>query len=316
MEITAAAVKGAVRSLCTGWAAWLCLCALACAASGPAASTDQQIESVFTELRMLRPMAAGRSYTVSVDGKDETGPKERFLRRRTAQEVSASGMTCGCGDYARVFIARIVPLGYDALLVDGAEISTESLMNHFSGHSVVAIRPRGGPAGAPWWLVDSTNCRLIDRNWSPDRKSFTAFDTVFWIGYCGPLEGYPVRNADELRTFYERTLASVPNEFLDRNLCQLDFTIDPSLRDKDGNLLNPRLAEFVHLQSAFLEAGGVHPLRRVPVLLVRGDDGYSTDLHYSDGGWVSHLGLKSGCSPSLLSYFEETVRKRFGPVFY
>jgi len=51
-------------------------------------------------------------------------------------------LSCGCGDYALLFIARIAPRGFMTLLVDGVELSSETLQNHFSGHAVVAIRCR------------------------------------------------------------------------------------------------------------------------------------------------------------------------------
>jgi hypothetical protein len=211
----------------------------------------------------------------------------------------------------------VVPLGYDVLLVDGAEISSASLQDHFSGHSVVAIRSNKAPANAMWWLVDSTNFRLLARNWSPDAQSFEAFDTVFWIGYCGSVADYPVHNAEELRSFYTRTLATVPREVLDKNLCQLDFTIDQSLIDKNGALLNPRVSDFVRMQSRILEDYAVKPLRKVQILLVRGDDNSSSDLQYlKESGWICRVGLKSGCSPSFLSYLEQTIRRKYGPVFY
>jgi len=293
-------------------------CALLCA-SAPAAgeSADQQIQGVFSELRALKPMAPGRSYTVSVAGRRETGPKEQFLRRRTAQEISESGLSCGCGDYALLFIARAVPLGFEALLVDGAELSSESLQEHFSGHCVVAIRGAGAAAHAPWWLVDPTNMRLLERSWSPAARSFEAFDTTFWIGYCGPLADYPIHDAGELKAFYARTLEAVPLEFMNDNLCKLDFTVDRSLVGADGAFLNPRIPDLLRMQARILAARGISPLRKVSILLTRGNDDFTTDLGYSDErGWVGRLGLRSACSPGLLTYFERTLRRHYGPALY
>ena len=77
-----------------------------------AETTEQHIEIVFSELRVLKPMMAGEKYTVSVAGKEETRGKEQFLRRRTAQEISNSGLSSGCGDHAILFVKRIERLGF------------------------------------------------------------------------------------------------------------------------------------------------------------------------------------------------------------
>ena len=278
-------------------------------ASANSLSIEQHIQAVFSELRTLKPMQAGQSYTVRVAGTEETGPKELFLRRRTAQEISDSNLSSGCADYAIVFIDRIESQGFKALLVDSAEISSGSLHDHFSGHVVVAIRSNKVSTDAPWWLVDSTNLKILSRDWSPAEKSFQAFGSVFWIGYCGPLADYPVHNAQELKAFYTKTLASVPRDFLNRTLYRLKFTVDPSLIGKDGKFLNSRLADFLRLQPAIFAAYGVEPERQVSILLKRGGDDEISDLTYSEAtGWVGHLGLKSGCNPSLLSYFERAIR--------
>jgi len=47
-------------------------------------STERHVQTVFSELRGLASMQAGQSDTVRVAGIEETGLKERFLRRRTA----------------------------------------------------------------------------------------------------------------------------------------------------------------------------------------------------------------------------------------
>jgi hypothetical protein len=272
-------------------------------------TVEQNVQTVFGELRNLKFMQPGQSYTVRVGETEETGLKEKFLRRRTAQEISASGLSCGCGDYAILFIDRIEPRGFQALLVDGAEISSQSLKEHFSGHAVVAIRSKAAPEDASWWLVDSTNLKILSRDWSPTEKNFQAFGCIFWIGYCGPLADYPVHNGEDLQAFYTKTIAAIPPEFLNHNLCRLRFTIDSSLIGKDGVLLNPRLAEFQRIHSDIFTTYGVKPERELTILLTRGGNGDTTSLTYSkEAGWVGHLGLESACSPSLLFYFERVIR--------
>ena len=272
-------------------------------------TVEQHVQGVFTQLRDLKFMQPGQSYTVRVSGAEETGLKEQFLRRRTAPEISDSGLSCGCGDNAIVFIDRLEARGFKALLVDGAEVSSGSLRDHFSGHAVVAIRSEAAPETASWWLVDSTSLKILSRDWSPTEKSFQAFGCIFWIGYCGPLAGYPVHNGEELKAFYTKTLASIPRQFLNQALFRFKFTIDTSLIGKDGLFLNPRLADFQRMQSDIFNGYGIEPEREIAIRLTRGGNGAETDLKYSnEAGWVGHLGLNSGCSLGLLSYFERVVR--------
>lgn len=277
-----------------------------------AETAEQHIEEVFSEIRTLKPMLPREHYTVRVAEKDETGPKERFLRRRTAQEISKSGLSSGCGDYAFLFIDRIELKGFQALLVDGAEISSQSLRHQFSGHAVVAIRSKEASTHTPWWLVDTTTLRFISHSWWPTEKSFRASSRVYWIGYCGPQSDYPVHSGKNLKEFYARTLADISPHFLNRTLNRFKFIVDPSLIDSDGKYLNPRLANFIQEQSTVFADYDVEPEREVSILLKQGGNDEKSDLTYSESaGWVSHIGLKSGCSPSLLSYFEQAIRRHY-----
>jgi len=277
-------------------------------------TAEQNVQTVFAELRNVKFMQPGQSYTVRVGATEETGLKEKFLRRRTAQEISDSGLSCGCGDYAILFIDRIEARGFKALVVDGAEISSQSLQDHFSGHAVVAIRSQGTPADARWWLIDSTNLKILSRDWSPAEKSLSAFGCVFWIGYCGPLANYPVHNGENLQAFYTKTLASIPQALLNQTLYQLNFIVDSSLTNKDGVLLNPRVAGLQQMQTGIFAAYGIKPARAVTIRLTRGSEGESTRLSYSkEAGWVANIRLKSACSPSLLSYFERIIRSNEQP---
>jgi hypothetical protein len=271
---------------------------------------EQQVESVFAELRALKPMRPGQSYTVKVDGADETGPKEKFLRRRAVPEISASGLASGCGDYAMVFIERIEAHGFESLMVDGAEVSSASLLSHFSGHAVIAIRPKTDTGDRAWWLVDSTNLKVLSRDWSPAETSYRAMNKVFWIGYCGPLARYPVANGSELKAFYTRTLATVPPGFLNQAIRRLKFTVHPSLVGSDGKFLNPRLDRFLKLQEGILQSYHIEPKHEVAILLTAGGEGSSSDIKRSpEGDWVAQIGLQSACSPSLLAHFEAAVNR-------
>ena len=104
-------------------------------------SPEGDVQTVFAELRTLKSMNQRQTYTLMARGKELTGLADDFLRRRTADEIAASKLNCGCGDFAAVFADRIHARGYDALLIDSALISLHSLVNKYDGHMVVAIRP-------------------------------------------------------------------------------------------------------------------------------------------------------------------------------
>lgn len=268
-------------------------------------SIDADVQAVFAELRTLKSMDQRQTYTLSARGEKLTGRNDDFLRRRTADEIATSKLSCGCGDYAVVFAERMHARGFDTLLIDSAAISVHSLINKFDGHVVVAIRPSDAPK-SQWWLVDSTALNFISHDWSPDAKSFTnSAGSTFWIGYCGPVEKYPVNTPDELKKFYGETLAKVPAEFFNAHLFRLTFTVDKSLVDEKGALLNSRVNLLERAQQEIFAKYGIKPAREIPILLVRGGNDASGDLNLVDGKWVSRVGLKSACSPSFLSWLDQ-----------
>ena len=274
-------------------------------------SPEGDVQTVFAELRTLKSMNQRQTYTLMARGKELTGLADDFLRRRTADEIAASKLNCGCGDFAAVFADRIHARGYDALLIDSALISLHSLVNKYDGHMVVAIRPAEAPK-SPWWLVDSTALNIISRDWSPKSESFTTLSgAVYWIGYCGPVERYAVHTPDELKRFYADTLTKVPAEFFNRTLYRFTFTVDKSLVDEKGGYLNPHITRLQREQDELFARYGIKPAQEIPILLTRGGDDSSGYLSYSaTGGWVSRVGLKSACSPSFLSFFDQKVRSQ------
>ena len=290
----------------------LMILALIVARGAEAASAlPEAIQEGFAAVRELKPMRPGNEYSVPVNGIVRAGRKERFLRCRTLDEILASKLSTGCGDNAVVFLDRMEKAGFEALLVDSAEISSASLLNTFSGHAVVAVRESGDKGEAPWHLVDSTNLKILSDKWSREERSFKAFGRLFWIGYCGPAAKYPVHTPGELKRFYAATLASVPRSVLSSELVQLQFTIDPSLLKPDQSLVNPRLSGFVALQNSVFESCGIMPKQSVPILLKRGGEDAQTSLAFSEaGGWIARVGTESGCSSSLLDYMERTVKQR------
>ena len=103
----------------------------------------------------------------------------------------------------------------------------------------MAVRDRGGKDAGDWCLVDTTNLKVVSDHWPKDEHEFEAFGRLFWIGYCGPAAQYPVHSP---------TLENVPPSVLASALVQLKFTLDPSLLNPDGTIVNPRLSDFIGLQ--------------------------------------------------------------------
>ncbi len=267
------------------------------------ASVVDQIGSAFDEVGRLKFMGEERQYAVTVGGRKELGLKEDFLRRRTGQEVLESGLSAGCGDYASAFMRLMEKGGWETLWVDSAEISIGSLDSHFSGHVVVAVHDA---VNHRWLLADPTNRRIISNDWATNSQTF--YGDGFWIGYCGPKEKYPAHNAEELKAFYGRTLASVPTNLLNKRIVKLNFKVDASLIGNDGKLLLPRVSQLGEIQERVLDHYNVHPEKEVDVLLVKGDEGDSSTMtHEGKRGWVCAVGLNSGCHIGLISFMQGKV---------
>src|SRR5579872_6091914 len=147
--------------------------------AGPACASDVrvQIDNSLAEISKLKDMEQGKVYELPAGGKMMSGYGDDFLRRRTAQEVLASGLASGCGDYAISFLYRLEQCGFKANFIDSAQISTASLQTHDSGHTVVAVRDE---TVGRWILADPTAGRVISENWEPSSKTFYG---NYWIGY-------------------------------------------------------------------------------------------------------------------------------------
>ena len=265
----------------------------------------KMIEGALAETGKLHDMSNGRVYQLPVGARTVTGQSDDFLRLRSGTEILASGLACGCGDYAISFIYLMEQCGFQANLVDSAEISTQSLRYRFSGHAVVAVRDKG--AGR-WILVDPTNRRVISEDWSPNDKTFYA---NYWIGFFGPLASYPAHDPASLRKFYDATLKTIPINVLNEHLFRFRFTVDPSLISEHGEYLNPNLEAFLRDNGKFLRDADIHPTREIEIRLTKGGNDARSSLDYSDKtGWVCTIGLRSACSPSFGSYLETSVARR------
>src|SRR5215468_9672444 len=76
-----------------------------------------QIENALAEVSKLKNMGQGKVFELLAGGKMMSGYGDDFLRRRTAQEVLASGLASGCGDYALSFIYRMEQCGFKTNLI-------------------------------------------------------------------------------------------------------------------------------------------------------------------------------------------------------
>lgn len=271
-----------------------------------ACSSDihKMIEGALAETGKLHDMPNRQVYQLPVGGKIVTGQGDDFLRLRSGPEILASGLACGCGDYAISFIYLMEQCGFQANLVDSAEISTQSLRSRLSGHAVVAVRDMGT---GRWILADPTNHRVISEDWSPTDKTFYG---NYWIGFFGPLASYPAHDPASLRQFYDATLKAIPIEVLNEHLFRFRFTVDPSLIGENGEYLNPNLTALLRDNGKFLRDASIHPSREIEIRLIKGGDDARSTLDFSDKtGWVCTVGLRSACSPSFTSYLETRVAR-------
>jgi len=271
---------------------------------------QSSVDKTFSEMASITDMKPGETYRVPVGTKIESGTKEAFLWRRTSDEVLASHLSSGCGDYAITFSDLMAKKSFSTLIVDGAEVSTGSLLTHFSGHAVVAVKD---PASAHWWLVNSTDRNVLSKDWDTKARWFEAFGRTFWIGYCGPRDKYPIHGAADLQAFYTGTLSSIPPEFLNTHVVKLVFRVSPTLKLANGQFRNPRLARFLNYQSDALAKYHISPTRTATIKLVDGgNSGESSEEKTGQNEWSVKVGSQSGCSPNSLSYIEGYASRAAG----
>jgi hypothetical protein len=179
-------------------------------------AAQMAVKGLITAVRQIKMMKNNRDYTLEAGGVMRTGDSDSFLRRRSVAEIRKSGLSCGCGDYAAVFFALAKEQGFECIFYDSAQVSEQSLRSFSAGHAVVAVHKDGLIPN--WWLVDPTNRQIVSQDWNPKAPSFRAFGHLYWIGYSGPMSGYPVHSPEELKAFYRRTLETVPQDILKNEL--------------------------------------------------------------------------------------------------
>ena len=257
---------------------------------------------VFDRVKDLKPMEYGKVYTLSARGKPMTGGPDDFLRRRTAQETLASGLTTGDGDNAIVAVYLVQKGGLEAEFVDLAEISTQSLEYGSAGRTVIAVRD---PMNGGWARIDPASAGY-SFPFPPTEKLLFG---NHWVGFRGRLADYPVHDPESLNKFYRDTLKTMPPEALNKHLFRFRFTVDSSLLNPNGTYRNPNLGKFLADNGKILAAHGVHPVHEIAIRMAAGLRGAESYLEYSDdkGEWVCFLGLENACGLDLVSYFERVL---------
>ena len=279
----------------------------------PAKETGSTIASIqigLEKMKSIEMMETGRTYTATIGGKEYKGRKEFFLRKRGPEEIISSGLSSGCGDYAFAFYHLMRARGLEVVLLDGAELTMTSLVKLQANHTGVAVHDSNQNS---WILVDPTIRRIISVNWDKQRPMYQG---VFYVTYTGSLEDYrtKVTDWDSLTRMHEEALKNAPKQLLKRELTELEFELDNSMRSADGDL-SPRIQQFLaNVSMVTTEAArrvGSPLQRKVRVRLVRAETGSNSRLEHSQKNqWICHVGTNSAMSLSLLSYLERVVRQQ------
>ena len=272
-----------------------------------ASAVRDEIKAALTQIGRLKAMEAGRIYSLPARGKVLSGTNDDFLRRREPDEILTSGLSTGCGDYSQAFYGLLRAKGASLLWIDSVELSATSLLDRFDGHAVVAARDHDTNR---WILVDPTNGVILDENWDPATKIYTAPGGRFWIGFVGRLEDYPLKTPEDLKTFYNRTLQLVPADVLDREVIRLDFTAGPTMRREKGSFANPRLSAFLDRFSRVYDDLGIVPKRRERVQFSDGGPGAGGDCRQTGtDSWECSVGQDSSMSLQWFSWVERYVAR-------
>ena len=273
-------------------------------------ATMASIQFGLERMKSIQMMETGRTYTATIEGIQHSGRKEFFLRKRGPAEILSSGLSSGCGDYAFAFYHLMRARGLDVMLLDGAELTMTSLIKLQANHTGVAVHDRKQNR---WILVDPTSRRIISENWD---KRQPMYQGVYYVTFMGSLKDYRTKVTDwaSLTRLHEEALRNAPNELLKRELVELDFVVDDSMRTADGTL-EPRTEKFLANASMIAAEAAQRigaPLdRRVRVRLVSGETGPTSRTEYSEKDqWACHIGTESAMSLNLLSYLEKAARQR------
>jgi hypothetical protein len=255
------------------------------------------IKSALATVKQIQGMEPGTEYTVMVEGKQERGQKELFLYRRTADEIMASGLSSGCGDYATIFYFLMKNKGVDARFISGVELSISSLLYNFSDHTGVAVSN-----GSRWILVDPTQGKVISQNWDVGSQ---IYEDKFLIIFSGPREGFPVKGAEQLKQFNANGLKTAPKDVINERINGFDIQIDSSLLAPDGNP-STEAQSFVKKVAELFSEYGISPIKKTPLMIVRGAPHLT--MRYDKAGWIVYMDKVVGSyrELNLLSEIDKT----------
>ncbi len=196
-------------------------------------------------------------------------------------------------------------IGYKTLLVEGVKISNTSFINPSSGHMVVAVKKRNS---STWLLIDPATKKIISDSWKLDEKIFLG---KYWIGFIGEKDKYLVKNFEDLKRFYQKTLSSIPTSVLNEKIIGLKFSIDPLYKEDFGNHLDKRISEFISEVSNIYTKNKILPKKWYNITFVKGKDNDKSKLSFTDkNNFIALVGRKSRLSSSFLHYVETFIIKK------
>ncbi len=236
------------------------------------------IQDALDKVKKIKMMKPGLEYTVMVEGRQERGQKELFLYRRAADEILASGLSSGCGDYATVFYSLMRKTGLDVRFIHAVDLSLNSLLYNFSDHTGVVVSD-----DRQWILVDPTQGKVISQNWDTGSQ---IYEDKFWIAFNGPRENFPVKGADQLKKFNKNGLKTVPKNVLNKKISGFDINIDASLLTPDGNP-SAEAQSFEEKVSEVFAEYDIAPNKKIELTIVKG--GPHLKISYGREGWIVYV---------------------------
>lgn len=299
---------------CTVWpgviALWFRVALLVAATSVCAKDTVlTAILSNLAQVQRLQPMDNRRQYDLEAKGVVVTGLSDDFLRRRTPAEILKSGLSCGCGDCAYAFYSLMEAKGFQVMYIDAVSLSYGAVEHGDSGHTAVAVKDG---LSENWILVDPTYNKIVSADWDPSSMLYESPAGRFWIGYKGPLDKYPVANHESLRAFYVEPLKTVPKQVWEKVLLAFDFSVDDSLKTKDGAYSSTHMETFLARPEKIYKALGIHPIRRVKVTLrsAAKQTGRDELVQEPDGAWTCFVADRGAMSASLTDWITTTIYRK------
>lgn len=286
----------------------LVLAAALAGAAGTTAHMETNIAAALERVAALKLLDYEAEYELQVRGRPVKARGIRFVDRRAAEEVLASGLTTGCGDSAGVFYHLLRAQGAELLFLQSADLSIANYLRFkAAGHTGVAVKD---PASGRWTLVDPTAGKVLSRDWDPKSPLYGRR----WIGHIGAAEGYfsQINEREGVGEFFQRTLSRVPKEVWDRELIGIDFVLEAAAGGPDGLVSDPDVRAFVALYSGVDRRLGFNPRRRVSVRLRPRPKGSGFMCDKDAAGFFCEIAPSRGMGERLFDFVEDSVH-RLGP---